>query len=197
MSPQARLKEGSVKKVASYRRVGGITLDTSDRTVSAAGPYELMLGQMRTRKFFTPRELLIREKPDTVRATVYRLHVFFEPGEIRQFSEDGRFEATYNVFSGEWSFREEGLETREVRDDFPHQPLSLWMGTPQFLPIWGGPHSLWRTHEFESLGEGIYRVPYSEVSSGLNAGYADIDISANCVTTMRFHSTIYTLLDSR
>lgn len=179
------------------KRVGGITLDTADRTVSAAGPYELMLGQIRTRDFFTPRELLIKEEPDTARAMVYRLHVFFEPGEIRQISEDGMFNASYNVFSGEWSFREAEHETREVRDDFPHQPLSLWMGTPQFLPIWGGPRSLWRTHQFQSLGEAIYRASYSEVSSGLSAGYADIDTVANCVNTMRFHSTTYTLLDSR
>ena len=172
-------------------------MDTSDQTASAARPYELMLGQIRSRDFFTPRELHIREKPETVRATVYRLHVFFEPGEIRQISEDGIFEASYNVFSGEWSFREAEDETREVRDDFPHQPLSLWMGIPQFLPIWGGPHSLWRTHQLQSLGEAFYRASYSEVSSGLSAGYVDIDTAAGCVTTMRFHSTTYTLLDSR
>lgn len=113
VAPQIRWKEGSVKRVARYRRVGGITLDTSDRTVSAVGPYELMLGQIRTRGFFTPRELLIQERPDTVRATVYRLHVFIEPGEIRQISEDGVFEASYDVFSGEWSFRR--TSTRRVR----------------------------------------------------------------------------------
>lgn len=107
------------------------------------------------------------------------------------------FGASYNVFSGEWAFRETEHETREVRDDFPHQPLSLWMGTPQFLPIWGGPHSLWRTRQFQSLGESMYRASYSEVSSDLDVGYADIDMSANCVNTLRFHSTTYTLLDSR
>lgn len=177
-----------------HQEKGGIGLDRSDVDSAGRCSYLEILASLRRPELYSERHFTVVEHPEGMRPLRHRLLVFREPGLISQETEDGSVAASYNLFTGMWTHREGSSVTEIRRDDFPAQPLSLWMGTPHLLPIWGGEGSFLHPGSLEVLSSGLHRLFFRDSLSGASAGHADIDVEGLMVASLHFDKTQFEAL---